>query len=61
MILTLAESKQAVESILREARSESLKGRLYIYEQYKSRLWDACISTTQYNQAIIDLAKALKV
>ena len=58
---TIEESNANVESILEEARKERLKGRYYIYEQYKSRLWDACISTTQFSQAIIDLAKALRV
>jgi len=61
MMATIEESRKNVEDILAQARAEKIKGRLYVYEQYKSRLWDACISTTQFSQAIIDLAKALRV
>lgn len=58
---TIEESKTRIDSILAEARKDTRKGRYYIYEQYKSQLWDASTSTTQYEQACIELARALRV
>lgn len=58
---TTLDSYYKVKEILADARKERLKGRYYIYEQYKSQLWDASESTTQYEQACIDLARILRV
>ena len=58
---TTLDSHYKVKAILADARKERIKGRYYIYEQYKSQLWDACESNTQFEQACIDLAKALRV
>ena len=61
MISTVEESKKAVENILARARKEKLKGRYYIYTRYKSELLDVCLSSSQLEQATIDLARALRV
>ena len=60
-MVTVEESKTRIDDILAQARKDTRKGRYYIYEQYKSQLWDASISTTQFAQACIKLAKALRV
>ena len=49
-----------VEEILNRAKGE-LKGRLYIYERYKSELIEVCESSAQLGRATIDLAKILRV
>lgn len=60
-MVTTLRSHYKVEEIIEDAKKYGTKGRYYVYEQYKQRLWDACESTTQYEQACIELAKVLKV
>lgn len=50
-----------VDSIISEAKRENRKGRYYVYEEYKSRLYDLNLSSKDYERACIDLAKALRV
>lgn len=54
-------TENMVKSILNSARKDPLKGRYYVYEQYKSKLWDVCESNSQFEKACIDLAKILRV
>lgn len=55
------DSKRKVTAILAEAKKERIKGRYYIYEQYKSQLQQVCEDSIQYERAIVELANALKV
>lgn len=51
---------EQVEKILSEARKD-IKGRYYVYEQYKSRLQAVCTSSMEYERAIFTLTRILKV
>ena len=55
------EADKNVEDILRRARKESAKGRYYVYELYKSELAEVCESSIQYDRAIFQLTRILKV
>ena len=60
--MTATQSSEAkVKAILSDARTERIKGRYYIYEQYKRQLQEVCESSVQYEHAIYELAKILKV
>ena len=53
-----------IHQLLINAKHESIKGRYYIYEQYKRKLQMICDefnSYEQYDPTIIELTKALKV
>lgn len=58
---TEIEADKKVEDILRRARKESAKGRYYVYEMYKSELAEVCESSVQYDRAIFQLTKILRV
>lgn len=53
--------QKQIANIIAEAKRDPAKGRYYVYESYKSRLQNICESSIQYERAITELAKALKV
>lgn len=61
MMVVIEEFSNRVKDILLRAKKERIKGRYYVYEQYKAELWDACTSNKEYSEAVIELANALKV
>lgn len=61
MATTQSKSELQVKAILSQARKEHIKGRYYIYERYKRDLESVCESSVQYERAIYELAKILKV
>ena len=61
MATTNSKSELQVKAILSEARREHIKGRYYIYENYKRQLQEVCETSVQYERAIYELAKILKV
>lgn len=61
MATTQIKSDTRVKAILNDARKERIKGRYYIYENYKRQLQEVCESSIQYEHAIYELAKILKV
>ena len=54
-------AKTKINSIIERAKKDPRKGKYYVYEQYKSELQNICESSIQYEQAIYELAKALRV
>ena len=55
------DSEIQVKQILSRAKSEPLKGRLYMYERYKQELQEVCVSSSQLGTATVELAKLLRV
>ena len=61
MVAEIANSEDRIRYILECARRDPAKGRYYTYERYKSELSEICESAAQYDQAIIQLARILRV
>ena len=61
MMATTQTTQDKISNILAEAKHEQIKGRYYVYEQYKRQLQEVCESSVQYERAIYQLAKILKV
>lgn len=53
--------EQKINTLVEKARKEPLKGRYYIYEQYKSELKGICTTGNLYETACRMLADALNV
>ena len=60
MATTTNTTNDRVKVILSEAKKD-IKGRYYIYERYKGMLQGLCLSPLEYERAIIELAKILRV
>lgn len=54
-------SEVRINRILEDAKKEPYKGRYYVYERYKSELSGLCLTAIQYEQAIIELSRILRV
>ena len=50
-----------LEDLYDDAKKCPVKGRLYIYEQYKRRLQDMNLSSDEYTEACRKLANCLEV
>ena len=54
--------EERIAELIDRAKREKLKGRYYVYEQYKAELQEICPGFgLMYDRAIADLARALRV
>lgn len=59
MAVHMEDKEKYVKQLIVQARKDPLKGRYYVYEQYKRQLEELDAAT--YERACIDLARALHV
>ena len=60
-VMATEESKTTLENILTRAKNCKLKGRLYVYESFKSELQALNLTGIEYADACRDLARYLGV
>lgn len=58
---TAVDKKEQIQTLLNEAKVSPVKGRMYVYEQYKRELLELNPTQQEYDETCIKLAKYLQV
>mgnify|MGYP007032337072 CR=1 FL=1 len=60
-MVTAVDKKEQIQTLLNEAKVSPVKGRMYVYEQYKRELLELNPTQQEYDETCIKLAKYLQV
>ena len=60
-MVTAVDRKEQIQILLNEAKVSPVKGRMYVYEQYKRELLKLNPTQQEYDETCIKLAKYLQV